>query len=44
MNLRPVPILTLALHSAAELILFPYSYSTLKHPKNIKEIVSQLRV
>ena len=39
-KLRPIPILTISLHSAAELILFPYSYSATEHPTNWKEIVS----
>ena len=44
LGLRPKPILTISLHSAAELILFPYSFSEFKHPKNWKEIVSYVIV
>jgi hypothetical protein len=40
LGLRPKPILAISLHSAAELILFPYSFSQFKHPINWKEIVS----
>ena len=40
LNLNPVPILTLALHSAAEVIMFPYGYTTSEHPVNAKELVS----
>ena len=39
-KLCPTPILTLALHSAAELIMFPYSFNASKYPENWEEMVS----
>ena len=40
LSISPVPTFATAVHSAAELWLYPYGYDYNKYPDNVDEIVS----